>query len=46
MRRSSNPKGRPINSGKYGEPTVVVRVPITLVEQAKAWINKKMGVKS
>jgi hypothetical protein len=32
--------GRPKGSGRYGEPTVPVRVPVTLVAEVEAFVRK------
>jgi hypothetical protein len=34
-------RGRPKSSGRYGEPTVTVRVPVKMAEQIKAFIDLK-----
>ncbi len=32
--------GRPIGTGPWGEPTKVMRIPISLIEKVKAFILK------
>ncbi len=32
--------GRKVGSGKYGEPTKPVRVPVSLIDKVKVFINK------
>jgi len=32
--------GRPKNSGKYKEPTKPVRIPVSLIDKVKSFINK------
>jgi len=39
------PAGRPKGSGKYGEETRVVRIPISLYEKFKAWLSEQVGEK-
>lgn len=34
--------GRPLGSGQYGEPTKVIRVPVSLVGEVKAWLMERV----
>lgn len=37
--------GRPAGQGKYGEPTMAIRVPISRVEDIKSFINRENQIK-